>query len=376
MLVTLDASLADALEAGANHDHPSAIAVDVAAEALRQGNHVITGEVKTFDRLLALSQVFGPRTLALLRRARAKIPFRGAILNAVRWKVRIGEGGVPTTTQHGGVDEVYVPAARIAQAASLLNKSVLIAENANDATFYEALTREIVGTDPNLSRTLAALRLKYLSMPGGGQTIAQVYSQEKQAKEHFCLAIADSDVRYAGGHMGDTARNLLRVDSPPNQREWNARIYVIPVRAVENLFPKADLLRACRTLDSALGVRCESNVQMHWGKAYWSLLPIRNGLKCFDLRDAPADQEATFWKQQLRVVACPNFSAVPCADREDCPTIAIQPLGSRLLAKVCESSPVKLHVALPADESIVNAARDLCTSMISAFCGEEMLVVT
>lgn len=75
----------------------------------------------------------------------------------------------------------------------------------------------------------------YYPLLGGGSTIAKVYELEINLKQHFCLAIVDSDRKYPKGGNGDTANLLLNKDK---NKPFNCKCYMIEnVKEIENLLP-------------------------------------------------------------------------------------------------------------------------------------------
>ena len=62
MIIFLDQSLIGCLANNPSPYNPTAITVDLVAEAVRQGTHLIFAEVATFDALIAFSNIFNKRT--------------------------------------------------------------------------------------------------------------------------------------------------------------------------------------------------------------------------------------------------------------------------------------------------------------------------
>lgn len=77
----------------------------------------------------------------------------------------------------------------------------------------------------------------YYPLLGGGSTITKVYQLEINLKQHFCLAIVDSDKKCPEGSKGDTAKSLLVADE---ENPFNCKCYVMEkVMEIENLLPKS-----------------------------------------------------------------------------------------------------------------------------------------
>lgn len=372
MLLFLDHSLLTSLDANSSPFSPTVIAVELAAEAARQGNHILCGDVRTFDSLLNLGAVFSARTSMLLERARSKSTFRQELVDKVVWFVRVTESVAQPSMQINlkGQTEILLPPSNIAAKGTLLNKPKFIPENDNDGYFYEALTYQLIEVDPRAKESFSGVYLKFDLTQGGGQTTSNVYSNTKSAKDNFCLAVADSDQTYPTGPMGGTARALLAVDIAPHTKEWNARSLVLTVRAIENTFPKNVLVNAAKELDDFLGQCAQNIVNIHAAKPHWIYLPLKKGVKCFEVK-SKATAEQIFLANAIGFAQCPNSSSTPCANREECNTYLVPSLGTNLLSKVCTQKPIQMTFSTELDSHLTPLLKDFCLEMVSAFCGDE-----
>jgi hypothetical protein len=371
MLIILDHSLAESVLETKSYADPCAGAVRAAAEAAARGWHVLHASVKTFDALIARADVFGPHTVEQLRRALQKSLLRDALLRSVEWQVRVEAHATEPIEREldEGRKEVALPARLVVATPSLFDRAIFIVENPNDGYFYEGLARELVMADDELRHRFNGVRITFQLMNGGGSTTAQVYLDHKVAAQNFCLAVADSDKKYPGCPPQETARALEAADAAPNQPQWNARQHTIQVRAVENLFPRASLLDACKKADPQLYEIAKALIDQHWGSAYWPFMPLKKGIKCLDVRGASANAE--YWSTTLNVSTCPNRSATPCTDREDCQTYVVPSLGSSLLGKICESKPVQLQLDKLSDGHVFASAKPLYFKLLSSFCCDD-----
>ncbi len=371
MLVLLDASLLHSLALNPTPHSAEAIAVDLAAEAARQGVHVLVGDVSTFDGLIARADVFSERTRSLLVRARSKTTFRTSLLTSTIWYVRLCTNvNAPATVQTAtGQTEIMLPAATLAAKGTFLQAARFISENNNDGRFYEALAYELIAFDPTLRRLFSTIRFRFDLIQGGGNTTGAVYAHEKGLQNHFCLAVVDSDQTYENGPIGDTAQAVVNVDSAPNAPAWNARALVLKVRAVENLFPVTDLRRAARELDATLGDKADWIVDQHSGKPHWDYIFLKRGLRCFEISKAD-NNETKYLKNALGFGACPNHSPNPCTSKATCETFVLEPLGDQLLAQVCSVKPIRLTIDAIRDSTSLPHLHSLFREMISAFCGD------
>ena len=308
----------------------------------------------------------------LLARARTKSPFRRALLDGTTWHVRLTTTVTEPLSHTVGVNkvEILIPPISVATNATLFQRPRFISENNNDGHFYEALTYNLIEVDDYFKRSFSTVRLKFELLQGGGNTTGDVYANEKASKRSFCLAVVDSDQEYPDGPFGQTAKRIVAVDRSPNSSEWNARALVLKVRAVENLFPIRDLQRAATALDASLGEKTTNIVKCHGGRPHWNFLHLKEGVKCFDIRES-ISHEARFLREVTAFGLCPNFSHEPCQNRELCETNVIEPLGKKLLSALCDSNKIKLQLNVALDTLALPSIKELGIEMISAFCGDE-----
>jgi hypothetical protein len=313
MLVLLDKSLLGSIASNPSPLNTTAIAVDLAAEAIRRGTHIVCGDIATFDELIKYTDVFNQRTRQLLTRARSKLPFRQALVSGAKWYVRITQNVIAPTSQitAAGQIEVLLPPAVLATQPTLLDRPRFIPENNNDGHFFEALTYCLIANEPTYRNRFSTVRLHFDLLQGGGSTTGPVYAHEKASKNHFCLAVVDSDQTHPNCPVGSTAADVISVDSPPNMKEWNARSLVLGVRAVENLFPRKDLLRVTTELDKALGEIATTIINTHSSQPHWIYLHLKNGVKCFDIKPATTPY-GKFLRNALSFQGCPNIHPNQC----------------------------------------------------------------
>jgi hypothetical protein len=375
MLIVLDKSLADALEANPSPFSATAIALDAAADAFQRGHHVLHGELAVLDRLAKITKAFNQRTSQVLLRARVKAPYRRSLIEAVKWFVQLTDA-VPVAIVRPSVfgnAEICIPTSLVAQSPTLFNKVIVITENLNDVFFYEGLSRALLKADPQFKRNFSDVNLRYEPKPGGGHTTAQLYSHEKITEKHFCLAIVDSDKTWPGAGMGMTATALHTIDALPNSPNWNARQITIGVRAVENMIPHKNFIAAANAVDSNVACIAQHSVSQFWGKDCWEYLPHKKGVKCFDLK--PETPESHYWRNELNFGRCPNFSDLECDKRETCKTYVVAPLSTLLLAKVCEKKPPSLEINREEDDMVLSSGRTLMHEMLSALCAENAMLL-
>lgn len=371
MIIFLDQSLADEIESNGSFDSDEAIAIDIAAEAYRRGNHILTSDIRTLDRLIASSHALHERTRMILNKVRSKVPTRGHLLSRIKWRLRlIAKGNNPEKlVTSDDSTEIQIPAKIASDKPTLLDSASLITENIDDAKFYRLLVRSAIESDSDLHRSFAGIEIRAKNVAGGGHTIWQSYKMEIDNGDGFCLAIIDSDKRHPGSSFGETAKELCSLEEPPNTPAWNCAKLVLNVRSVENLIPVSEFLNACHNIDKRQFDLANQLIAQHWGKEQWKYLPIKRGIKCHDLFKKNTNA-ALYWRAVLGAKRCSNFSMVECQNRESCETYAIEPISTSLLQRVSSKDHSLLAIHPAFDAHIFDETKRLAEAMIAQFCAE------
>lgn len=119
----------------------------------------------------------------------------------------------------------------------LSEETHLLTENLNDGQFYNILAKRHLRFKHGI-RTNDSIC--YLKRNGGGGTLGKVYEAEVKSKNHFCLAIVDSDKRHPDSKYGNTANTLTEFHN--NNDHPFSEIYVMSkVTEIENLIPNGIL---------------------------------------------------------------------------------------------------------------------------------------
>lgn len=82
----------------------------------------------------------------------------------------------------------------------------LLTENLNDGLLF----KEITNRQLKKKKLSSVISISFFNRLGGGNTICDVYDQEKKSGEHLCVTIVDSDKKHPTGKEGDTATELRK----------------------------------------------------------------------------------------------------------------------------------------------------------------------
>lgn len=141
-------------------------------------------------------------------------------------------------------DNVIVLNPRTHTDFELYEETHFIVENILDDQFYAQVICKCFQERYKLRPD--CFTLEYYPVQGGGATISDVVINELNLKQHFCIAVCDSDKKYEESQEeGETAKRIRKVFSDNNingENSFNAGFYVMSkVREIENLIPSCVL---------------------------------------------------------------------------------------------------------------------------------------
>lgn len=372
MLVILDESLAAELEQGAGSASAVLSALGICAQAAIEGAHILYADRSVYRRLRAFHPQLGKRTAAVLVRAEERLPQIGKMRNFVERALRVAvipEPGLPHRVKHGKRTELVLPVGLIDQHSSLLAAPALIVENLNDGRCFLKIAESVVASDllPNIS-WLQVVPLRSKIEPGGGNTLGDLFAHIKAEGERIGLAIADSDVRYPGGSYGATATALVKAANTLPMSPLLEH-HVLGVRTIENCIPRAAIRSIATDLDPVQVYRFDRQA-IFATSPFWSLLPIKAGLKCFEVDRLSA--ESKFWTTLLGGRTCQGGSH--CDEKKNCTEYKMPPVSDKVLARA-----VAIPGHLPITHRCVDGMSDIWEGLVillySYFCGGERVTV-
>lgn len=373
MLVVLDDSLADELEKNNAGSGTVLSALSICAQASIEGNHIIFAERAVYKRLRAFHTQLGSRTAAVLVRAEERLPQLGQIRDFVERALRVAvvpEPGLPHRVMHGKRTELVVPAGLIAQNSSLLAAPALIVENLNDGRGFIKIAESVVaaGVIDDLS-WLKIVPIRTKIEPGGGNTIGPLFAHIKNEGKQIGLAIADSDIRYPGGNFGATATTLITAAKTAPTSPL-LEYHILGARTIENCIPRSTIRAITANLDSTQSYRFDRQVAVFSMSPFWRLLPIKAGIKCFEVDCASA--ESQFWTALLGGRACSG--STPCNEKKSCTEYKIPPVSDKILAQAANMTN-QMPVSAQCANGMIDLWRDIVILIYSFFCGSERVSV-
>ena len=373
MLVILDESLVTELEQGSSSANIVLSALTICAQAAIEGTHILFADRDVYKRLRAYHSQLGRRTAAVLSRAEDRLPQLGQMRDFVERALRVAVvsvPGLPYKIQRGKRTELVLPVGLIDQHSSLLAKPALIVENINDGRCFVKIAESVIasGLMPDIS-WLKVLPLRAQIVPGGGNTLGNFFAHIKTEGDRIGLAIVDSDVRYPGGCFGDTAKALLKAAGTLPVSPL-LDYHILGVRTVENYIPRATIRSIAIELDPVQVYRFDRQAAIFANSPFWKFLPIKAGVKCFELDRTIA--ESRFWTALLGGRICKEGSR--CDDKKSCTEYKIPPISEKVLARSAD-----INGNMPITNKCVDGMSDLwrvlITLLYSFFCGSERISV-
>ncbi len=373
MLIILDESLASELESAGPCSSAVLCALTICAQQVREGKHILFAERKVYRRLRAFYKYLDDRSASVLARAEDRLPQLGVVRKFAIRALRLvanHESSNPFRVVEGDREEIVLPVKTIETNSSLLNSPILMVENLNDGMCYVKLVKSVVNSKimPDMA-WLRAVPLQYEIAPGGGNTLCNLFSYYKARCDRLGVAVADSDIRYPGSTLGATASALLKAtDAKPVSALLES--HVIGVRTIENCIPRAELRSISEEIDPVQLSSFETIEQKFSTSPHWIYVPIKSGVRCFELGQASA--ESVFWTELFGVKSCTPM--LRCAKKRECSSYVVPPLSDKILARAASRSGF-FSITEHCVDGVADTWRRLVILLYSVFCGSERITV-
>ncbi|WP_449416589.1 hypothetical protein [Phormidium nigroviride] len=219
-------------------DDDTVLALENLATARREGKHSVIASGDTLKKIAQcsrLSQIAQKIYTKLYNHQYTQnniTSYRSAV---TRYIEIVNPCLEPEVFPYLGKQIIKVPP-RFFNDSELVQKTILLCENSDDAVFYETIAKVYL--------IWKKINAKILCDPitGGGNTISKEYINIQKEKKRFCLCIVDSDKIAPDGKLGSTASRLQE------QRDLNCKntqTFILDCREIENLIPNSILSELC-----------------------------------------------------------------------------------------------------------------------------------
>jgi hypothetical protein len=192
--------------------------------AYKYGKHIIYVKYPLLIRIIKI-QNLSKGVRKLYSELKSKNTFLGSIYNAVNFKTMI----TYSVSSHREQNLIIINPDEH-NCFEFYEETHLLVENLIDSSFFNFCIEFY-----KRQRSIKCETLFY-PLQGGGDPIDKVYDLEVRIKQHFCIAITDSDKLYPNANIGQTASKIQKVDR--RNSPFNCSIYVMnELREIENLIP-------------------------------------------------------------------------------------------------------------------------------------------
>lgn len=312
MIIELHLSLTTLVRASAGDLRLVAEKLELLWIAHREGHHILFSEIETAESLLEAIGAESSSATSLLRRLINQYPKVAALAYHVHRKLLIGDFGDDSLRLVDGAIQCSVGLIN----SNMIQKTILLVENLNDADFYEWITKVV-----HRGGDFETVHLEFEGYPGGGDTTADAYTYIKKKTTRLCLCVVDSDIRAPALGIGETAKKVLHEDRQnPLPRSY---AHVIGACSIENLIPFSAYEHVWGG-DVELVARL-SIYKDHYREDHWRYLQLKKHITCFELHGQSAFSE--YWSAAL-INAGKGCKDKSCAKKKDCDQYKLVQLSS------------------------------------------------
>lgn len=220
MLIEIGKDIVEKAEKG---DEASLEILQQLAIAYKYGKHLIYIPIPLLIRICSISYL-DKNVISIYKIIKGKASELGVLKQA------IGYSAIITTLDPNNQNQLWVHPARHC-AMELYEETHLLVENLLDADFFRYVSKYYQD-----NHKLGKCPICFFPLQGGGATIKDVYAEEMDLKQHFCLAIMDGDKKYPNDQYGQTSEELKQVHE--KEEPLNCDYYRMEkVCEIENLLP-------------------------------------------------------------------------------------------------------------------------------------------
>lgn len=263
-----------------------------------------------------------------------------------------------------GLREVIVPFSIVrGESHKVFDRVALVVENLTDGDVCK-LAMEVYLERSGIAGVPFSARVEN----GGGSTTTHVFSRQAEYG-HFVMCVVDSDRRFPGDKLGDTAKLVKRAE---RRLDGRCLVHVMPVRSAENLFGHSGIGAFVNQPDSRVDEirKAVLSVVSRFGIESTDYICVKSGLSCYDVS---CGERWKYWGGVFGGVqgGCGGIRA--CDQRSDCSAVVVSGFGDASLQSAVtfwKNDGVRLMITLMEDRH-VGLLSDLGREVFSWCCGGE-----
>lgn len=299
MLILINSSVVDNGDEN-TWDDETVLALENLASARREGKHAVMAKRETLKKIsqcCRLSQFARNTYNKLFNQA---TQFKSYLSAVTRYIELVNSCHEPELVYDSGKQIIKV-APRFFNDSELIQKTVLLCENINDAALYETIAKVyLVWNNINV-------KIVCDSRGGGGNTISLEYINIQKSKKRFCLCIVDSDKIAPDGNLGSTA-SLIQAQSDTTC--INTQTFILDCREIENLIPNSILSELCSGNQERLNALSFFENISSGAAEIRHFVDIKKGTRMKEIINASNPKIKSFWEAKVSLI--PNISS--CID--------------------------------------------------------------
>ncbi|MCP4373882.1 MAG: hypothetical protein GY797_38135 [Deltaproteobacteria bacterium] len=371
MLFVLDDSLIPSLTQPNTDRHLIGVLDDL-ARLRRDGKHLVFGSRNIFEALIKCSTL-DESSLAVYRKIFSKLPGLHSLTRMMFRRIEIIHSSYPPLIENHYEGKVFKIPFHLFTDISYFSRSILLAENLNDAQIYIHIANTYL-----VMNKMGVIKLHYALQGGGGSTTVNEYREIQERKERLCLCLLDNDKKTPHCGLGDTAKKVKDSDDP---RCLFTEYYIIGARDIENLFPTSILSNIDRgmrnsTISFLETIEASNDVESRF------YFDMKKGLKLSEIYHC--SENSNFYKYWSPVIEKTKVTddlsckqPISCSTASECSCILVNGFGDNLVEYWLENhiTPHKLAETISSQPHLKKRWEDIGRVVVGWCCGANKMSV-
>ena len=296
MLILIDDSVVNNEDEN-TWDDETVLALENLASARREGKHAVMAERETLKKIAQCRRLseFARRTYNKLFNQSTQFQ---SYLSAVTTYIEIVNPCYEPEVVSNSGKQIIKVAPRFFNDSELVQKTILLCENINDAALYENIAKVYVVWN-NIN-----VKIVCEHRGGGGNTISLEYINIQKLKKRLCLCIVDSDKIAPDTNLGSTAS---RIQAESDSTCINTQTFILDCREIENLIPNSILSELCLGNQERLqALKILEDISSDAVDVRY-FLDIKKGTRMKEIVNAVNPKIKSFW--EVKIALIPNISS-------------------------------------------------------------------
>ena len=237
--------------------------------AVRYGFHSFFADRKVLDSLIKCENLH-KESRGIVNHLLSSYSFSFGIRNNVQLLIELNNERQITVDNTGGKTQIGLPISTIKD-NSLFQQTELLLENIVEKDLYVQMAKYYCSKVKIGFPARTNLRVIH----GGGNTTDIVFKKELSEKRS-CLCICDSDSKYPGCELGETAKKVVGIDT--SQWPMCKVITTAPYREIENLIPYQRLVSLTKHNGDIKKAVMDYNRIIHQDHTHYRHIDIKEGI--------------------------------------------------------------------------------------------------